>query len=160
MNRRILRCILIIYYITNQNSALCNILLCGDSPYCDPCISNDMFSSLLCNCLKIYYKRILFYIQTNNGTVIKTDNPSSKKTMPVLASQFFKINLLHTSKNVFFDDSRSSNNSSGKHINHCDEHWLENKFLFGIDRIVEKIDTFQACPLISTLFIRIHSASE
>ena len=64
------------------------------------------------------------------------------KTLPVLASQFFQINHLHTSKNIFFDDSRSINNNSVKNNNHCDEHWLENKFLFGIDRIVEKIDAF------------------
>ena len=64
------------------------------------------------------------------------------KTMRVLASQFFKINLLHTSKNILFYDSRSSNNSSVKNNNHCDEHWLESKFLFGIDRIVENIDAF------------------
>ena len=142
VNRRILRCILIIYYITNKNSASCHILLFGDSPYCDPCISYDMFSSLLCKLLKIYIKRILFLIQTNNGTVKKTNNPSSMKTLPVLASQLFKINHLHTSKNILFDNSSSSNNSSVKNNNHYDENWLKNKFLFGIDRFVETIDAF------------------
>ena len=81
-------------------------------------------------------------IQTNNGTVKKTNNPCSMKTLPVLASQFFKINHLHNSKNNIFDDSRSSNNNSVKNNNHCDEHWLDDKFLFEIDGIVEKNDAF------------------
>ena len=85
---------------------------------------------------------ILFKIQTTNGTVKRTNNPCSMKTLTVLASQFFKINHLHTSKNILFGDSRSSNNNSVKNNHQCDERWLENKFLFGIDRIVEKIDAF------------------
>ena len=38
VNRGILRCILIVYYITNQTSTSCKNVLCFDSTYCVPCI--------------------------------------------------------------------------------------------------------------------------
>ena len=48
-NRPILRCILTFYYTT-----FCKSLLCYDSPYCVPCIFNDIFTPLLCKLSKIY----------------------------------------------------------------------------------------------------------
>ena len=46
----------------------------------------------------------------NNGTLKKSNNPSSMKTLPVLATQFLKIIHLPTSKNILFDDSRFNDN--------------------------------------------------
>ena len=66
-----------------------------------------MFTSQLCNFSKIFIKTILFKIETNNGTVEKSKYPTSVNKLPVLASQFFKINYLHTSKIISFYDSRS-----------------------------------------------------
>ena len=60
VNQGILRCILIVYYITNQTSTSCNIVLCCDSPYCVPCIFNNMFTPLLWKLSKIYINIILF----------------------------------------------------------------------------------------------------
>ena len=102
VNRVILRCILIVYYITNQTSTSCNIVLCCDSPYCVPCIFNDMFTPLLWKLSKIYINMILFQIKTNNGSVRKSKHATSMNTFPVLASQFFKINYSNTLKNTIF----------------------------------------------------------
>ena len=38
----------------------------------------------------------------NNSTVKKAKHPTSLDPLPVLASQFFKIDDLHTSKNTLF----------------------------------------------------------
>ena len=55
--------------------------------------------------------------------------------LPVLASQFFKINYSNTLKNTIFHDSRSNINSLAHDNNYCVENRLENKFLFEIDKM-------------------------
>ena len=106
VNQPILCCIVMVYYITNQNSTPCNILLFCVSPYCVVFIFNDMFIPLLCKLSKICIKRIVFHIETNNSTVKKSKHQTSMSTLPVLASQFFKINLLSTYfENILFHDS-------------------------------------------------------
>ena len=68
---------------------------------------NNKFTSLLCKLSKICIKRIVFHIETNKSTVKKSKHHTSMSTLPVLASQFFKINYRHTSINILFHDSRS-----------------------------------------------------
>ena len=45
---------------------------------------------------------MVFLIEKNNNTVKKAKHSTSMGPLPVLACQFFKINLLHTSKTPFF----------------------------------------------------------
>ena len=108
VNRGILRCALIVYYMTNQTSMSFNIVLCSDSPYCVLCIFYDMFIPLLWKLSKIYIDMILFEIIMNNGTVRKSKHPTSMNTFPVIASQFFKINYSNTLKNTICHDSISN----------------------------------------------------
>ena len=63
-------------------------------------------------------------------------------TLPVLASQIFKINNLPTLKNAFFHGSRSNNDSSVQNNIQCVEIWLENKNLFEIDKMSKKFTQF------------------
>ena len=108
VNRPILRCILMVYYITNQNSTSCNILLFCVCPYCVICLFNKMFTALLCKFSKICIKSIVFHIKTNNSTVKKLKHQTSMGTLPVLVSQFFQINYQHTSINILSHESRSN----------------------------------------------------
>ena len=80
-NWGILRCILIVYYITIQTSASCNLLLCCDSPNCVPCIFNDMFTPLLCKHSKN------FVLDRNEWwycTVKKSKHPTSLNISHIL----------------------------------------------------------------------------
>ena len=79
----------------------------------------------------------------NHGTVKTSIHPTFMNTLPVLASQIFKINNLPTLKNAFFHDSRSNNNSSDQNNIQYVELWLENKILFEIYKMSKQLTHFR-----------------
>ena len=79
----------------------------------------------------------------NHGKVKTSIHHSFMNTLPVLASQIFKINNLPTLKNAFFHHSRSNNNSSVQNNIQYVELWLEKKILFEIDKMSKKLTHFR-----------------
>ena len=66
-------------------------------------------------------KRIVFHIEMNNSTVKKSKHQTSMSTLPVLASQFFRINYRHASRNILFHDSRSNIDIKVENNNYCNK---------------------------------------
>ena len=121
VNRHILRCILIVFYISDQISTSRNIWLCCDSPYCIPCIfKRHVFSSSMQIFEDLYQKD--FVLDPNESRYCqKVKSSNFMNTLPVLKCQFFKTNHFHTLKSILFHNSRSNNNSEFKNHNYCVE---------------------------------------
>ena len=73
---------------------------------------------------------MVYQFEKNNSTVKRQSTQLPWTHCLFWASQFFKINYLHTSKNTFYQDSRSNMNSYVRYYKYCDEHWQEKKLFF------------------------------
>ena len=104
VSRCILRCILMVYYITIQNVIFCYAVT-----------AHIVFHAYLPTCLLLIYENFQRFIakgfcyrSKRIMVVKKSKHQTSMNTLPVLGSQFFKINYLHTSKITLFHNSRAN----------------------------------------------------